>query len=128
MNSFEPVALGPTGLDLDTRFGLSSRNTFRNNSRSRILTDMYHFRSCQPAACYSSTRRSKTLAIISSSTTDGYFHVMEEPVSTCVQKFSSYHHTQAAFRDKVIDTSFSVFIASVPVLSGGVLSSAFFPA
>ena len=57
----------------------------------------------------------------------GYFHVMADPVSTCVHViFERVAAARAALGDEVVDAAFAVLVARVPVLDGRVLDGRLF--
>jgi len=91
---------------------------------------MYHFRSRVSLLLVIRQRDGVKLPLaIISSEYDGWIFPRDGRTgfNLCPRNFRVITFTQAAFRDKVIDTSFSVFVASVPVLNGGVLYFGVFP-
>ncbi len=49
----------------------------------------------------------------------GYFQVMADPVSTCVQRsLEVIAFAHASLRHEIIDTAFPVLIARIPILHG----------
>ena len=51
----------------------------------------------------------------------GYFHVMAEPVSTCVHVIFALRQRLAALGHEVVDAALAVLVAGVPVLNRRVL-------
>ena len=51
----------------------------------------------------------------------GYFQVMAEPVSTCVQEiFEFLPFAQAALGHEIVNAAAALFVAGIPVLHGGI--------
>ena len=100
------------------------RNSLRDDGAARVLADVDHLGAGVGLLHVVGHGDRVELAnrVVARRMQLGYFHVMAEPVSTCVQEILRIVAAAvAALGDEIVDAAFAVLVAGIPVLHRRVL-------